>query len=146
MVRAPARTDSSLVNQLKELGIERRILMQMAKDGQLYEVRCEMPECYCPRGRSSFDPKEHPPGPWNLSADHYPVPRFLGGQYRSYNVRLAHVSCNARDYGWRKRTKEMLEERLSLERIAEKLNAKRMPTPHGQRRWTARLVRKAYVS
>jgi hypothetical protein len=105
-----------------------------------------MPWCYRPEGRMNFTTKKHPPGRWNLSADHYPVPRFLRGQLRSYNVRLAHVLCNNRDYGWRSTVKSMLEARLSLERIAERLNAKRVPTPPRHKRWSARLVRKAYVS
>jgi hypothetical protein len=35
---------------------------------------------------------------------------------------------------------------VSLEEIAEKLNAEKVPTIHGTNRWTAASVRKAFVS
>jgi hypothetical protein len=35
---------------------------------------------------------------------------------------------------------------VSLEEIAEKLNAEKVPTIHGANRWTAASVRKAFVS
>ena len=59
------------------------------------------------------------------------------------NVRLAHKVCNARDYGWRKKINAMLGKQMSLEAIAEKLNAEKVPTIHGTNRWTAASVRKA---
>jgi hypothetical protein len=41
----------------------------------------------------------------------------------------------------------LLGKRMSLEQIAEKLNAENVPTIHGTRnRWTAASVRKAFVS
>jgi hypothetical protein len=40
----------------------------------------------------------------------------------------------------------MLGTRMSLEEIAEELNAKKVPTIHGTNRWTAASVRKAFVS
>jgi hypothetical protein len=35
---------------------------------------------------------------------------------------------------------------MSLEQIAEKLNAEKVPTIHGTNRWTAASVRNAFVS
>ena len=35
---------------------------------------------------------------------------------------------------------------MSLEEIAEKLNAEKVPTIHGTNKWTAASVRKAFVS
>ena len=55
-------------------------------------------------------------------------------------------SLNRRDYEWRMRINGMLGERMSLEAIAEKLNAQGVPTIHGTNRWTAASVRKAFVS
>ena len=130
---------------LREKGV-RGVLLQMAQRGQLRDLRCEMPQCYCPKGRGHFDPKKHPPGPWAPSADHYPVPRFAEGHLTPDNVRLAHVRCNERDYGWRTTIRALLAKDLSLEQIAERLNARKIPRPHGHAEWNAKLVRKAYVS
>ena len=44
------------VERLEALGV-RGILWQLARDGQLIDVRCEMPQCYCYRGRSYFEPR-----------------------------------------------------------------------------------------
>lgn len=40
----------------------------------------------------------------------------------------------------------MLEKGMSLEEIAENLNRKGIPGPHGQGTWSAAGVRKAFVS
>ena len=69
-----------------------------------------------------------------------------GGELTADNVRLAHRLCNRRDYGWRVRINAMLGKRMSLEEIAEELNAKKVPTIHGTNRWTPTSVRKAFVS
>jgi hypothetical protein len=71
------------------------------------------------------------------------------GQLKPWNVRLAHVYCNNMDFGWRSRIRRMLEKdpTLSFANIAEALNKKksvRVPPP--AKSWTAKLVRKAYVS
>lgn len=133
-----------IVERLKALGV-RGILVQLARDGQIIDVRCEMPQCYCVRGRRYFDPRP-PRSPWELTADHYPRLKTHGGQLTPDNVRLAHRVCNQRDYEWRMRINAMLGKRLSLEEIAAKLNAQKVPTIHGSNRWTAASVRKAFVS
>lgn len=69
-----------------------------------------------------------------------------GGHLTPDNVRLAHRLCNRRDYTWRKKINALLGKRMSLEEIAEKLNAEKVPTIHGTNRWTAASVRKAFVS
>jgi hypothetical protein len=121
------------------------ILWQLARDGQIIDVRCEMPQCYCFRGRRYFDPVS-PYSDWEPTADHYPRLKMHGGHLTADNVRLGHRLCNKRDYEWRKRINAMLAKRMSLEEIAEALNAKQVPTIHGTNRWTARAVRKAFVS
>ena len=69
-----------------------------------------------------------------------------GGQLTADNVRLAHLLCNQRDFEWRKRINAMLRKRMSLAEIAAQLNAQNVPPIHGRNRWTARSVRKAFVS
>jgi DNA-binding transcriptional MerR regulator len=69
-----------------------------------------------------------------------------GGHLTPGNVRLAHRLCNGRDFQWRKRINAMLAKRMSLDEIAEQLNAEKVPTIHGTNRWTAVSARKAFVS
>jgi hypothetical protein len=136
----------TLVDALRALGV-RGVLVDMAKAGQIIELRCEMPYCYCPHGRSYFAKKTtHPPPRWALSPDHYPTLKSDGGHLDPWNVRLSHILCNNLDFGWRTRIRTMLQKRMALEQIAEKLNQKRVPRPHGYTRWTVAVVRKAFVS
>jgi len=141
---APADAGETAVEKLKALGV-RGILSQLARDGQIIDVRCEMPQCYCFRGRRYFEPRSSP-SDWQPTADHYPRLKMHGGHLTPDNVRLAHQLCNQRDYWWRVKINAMLGKRMSLEEIAEKLNVKKVPTIHGTNRWTAASVRKAFVS
>jgi hypothetical protein len=140
----PADAGETPVEKLEALGV-RGILLQLARDGQIIDVRCEMPQCYSFRGRRYFEPRSAP-SDWEPTADHYPRLKAHGGHLTPDNVRLAHRLCNRRDYGWRMRINAMLGKRMSLEEIAEKLNADNVPTIHGTNRWTAASVRKAFVS
>jgi hypothetical protein len=140
----PAAAGASAVEKLEALGV-RGILRRLAQDGQLVDVRCEMPQCYCFRGRSYFDPRG-PYSDWEPTADHYPRLKMHGGQLSSDNIRLAHRLCNRRDYEWRTRINAMLAKRMSLEEIADELNRRKVPPIHGTNRWTASSVRKAFVS
>ena len=133
------------VEKLEALGVGRGILWQLARDGQIVDVRCEMPQCYCSRGRSHFEPRPEAYD-WEPTANHYPRRRMDGGRLTSENVRLAHRLCNRRDYQWRVKINAMLGKRMSQEAIAEQLNAEKVPTVHGTNRWTAAFVRKAFVS
>ena len=136
--------EASAVDRLDALGV-RGILQQLARDGQLIDVRCEMPQCYCFRGREHFDPAS-PQTDWSPTADHYPTLKSRGGQLTPDNVRLAHRLCNRRDYEWRTRINEMLRRRMSLDEIAVALNAQAVPAIHGTNHWTPASVRKAFVS
>src|SRR5438552_3660191 len=108
----------------------------MAKNGQILELRCEMPTCYCEHrdGRKHFDPwpdpRYAPENKWAPNAHHYPTLKMDGGKLKSWNVRLAHVFCNNMDFGWRKRIRRMLEKdpTLSFEEIAEALTRRSMCT------------------
>jgi hypothetical protein len=141
---ASAAAGASVVEKLEALGV-RGILRQLAQDGQIVDVRCEMPQCYCFRGRSYFDPRS-PSSDWSPTPDHYPKLKAHGGHLTPDNVRLAHRLCNRRDYGWRMRINAMLRKRMSLEDIAARLNAQKVPPIHGTNRWTASSVRKAFIS
>jgi hypothetical protein len=139
---APADAGETPVERLEALGV-RGILWQLARYGQIIDVRCEMPQCF--RGRRYFEPRS-PPSDWEPTADHYPRLKAHGGHLTPDNVRLAHRLCNRRDYGWRMKINTLVGKRMSLEEIAEKLNVKKVPTIHGANRWIAVSVRKAFVS
>jgi hypothetical protein len=137
--------EDTVAHQLRALGT-RGVLVQMAQRGQLIELRCEMPTCYCQKGRSYFEPRATPLPAWAPSPDHYPRLKADGGHLVPWNVRLSHVLCNRQDYGWRIRIRRMLEKGMSLEEIAETLTRKRIPRPHGSAQWSANTVRKTFVS
>ena len=141
---APSEAEATPAETLERLGV-RGILLQLARNGQLIDVRCEMPQCYCFKGRKHFEPRG-PYSDWEPTADHYPRLKTHGGHLTPDNVRLAHRLCNRRDYGWRMKINMMLGKRMSLEEIAEQLNAESVPAIHGTNRWTATSVRKAFVS
>ncbi|MDX6534741.1 MAG: hypothetical protein QOF68_2485 [Gaiellales bacterium] len=141
---APATAGASAVEQLEALGV-RGILRQLAQDGQIVDVRCEMPQCYCFRGRRYFDPSSTG-SEWSPTADHYPRLKMHGGHLTPDNVRLAHKRCNHTDFTWRKKINAMLGKRMSLEEIAALLNAQKVPPIHGTNQWQASSVRKAFVS
>ena len=140
-----ASTGDTAADQLRALGT-RGVLVQMAQRGQILDLRCEMPKCYCHKGRGYFEPRSTPLPAWAPSPDHYPTLKADGGHLVPWNVRLSHVLCNREDYGWRMRIRRMLEKGMSLEEIAENLNHKRVRRPHGSSKWSARAVRKAFVS
>jgi hypothetical protein len=140
----PPTAGASAIETLEALGV-RGILSQLARDGQIVDVRCEMPQCYCFRGRRYFDPMS-PLTDWSPTADHYPRLKMHGGHLAPDNVRLAHKRCNQADFTWRKKINAMLAKKMSLEDIATHLNAQKVPTIHGTNRWTASSVRKAFVS
>lgn len=102
-----------------------------------------MPQCYNPKGRAAFDPVTTPRTKWAPSPDHYPTLKSAGGHLRPENVRMAHVWCNNRDYGWRAQVGTLVGKGKSLGEIAETLA---VPPVHGTNEWTAAMVRKAYVS
>jgi hypothetical protein len=140
-----ASMGETVADRLRALGT-RGVLVQLAQRGQIIELRCEMPKCYCPKGRGHFDSRSTPLTDWAPSPDHYPRLKADGGRLVPWNVRLSHVLCNRMDYGWRMRIRRMLEQGMSLEEIAESLNHKQVRRPHGSSKWSAAAVRKAFVS
>ena len=104
--------------RLQALGVK-GVLVQMAKNGQILELKCEMPTCYCPDGQEHFDPWPEPRSDpelnkWSPNADHYPTLKRDGGKLKPWNVRLAHKFCNNMDFGWRTRIRTMLEKDPTL--------------------------------
>jgi hypothetical protein len=149
---ATQEVQGSVAERLEARGA-RRVLIGMAKNGQILTLRCEMPTCYCPDGRQRFDPwpdsRQAPERDWSPNPDHYPTLRMDHGPLKPWNVRLAHAYCNNMDFGWRSRIRRMLEKdpTLSFAKIAEALNKKKtVRAPPPAKSWTAKLVRKAYVS
>lgn len=138
--------ESKIVERLEELKVSRGEIVRMARRGQLAEVRCEMPTCYCHKGRSWLAARSAPMPDWALNADHYPKLKQDGGTLTPGNIRLAHVLCNREDYQWRSAIRKKLDQGMSLADIAKDLNDRKVRAPHGSGRWTAKSVRKAYVS
>src|SRR4051794_23944633 len=135
MARAPAGGSGggwSVADQLRALGVK-GVLVQMAERGQLLALKCERPQCYH-QGRGASDRVTTPRTKWAPSPDHYPILKSAGGQLRPENVRLSHIWCNNRDYGWR----TLLAKGNSLAEIAEALNSKGVPPAHGTNRWNGR--------
>ena len=137
--------DRSVADELRRLRVK-GVLLQMAERGQLLAVKCEMPQCYHHKGRGVFDEVTTPRRKWAPSPDHYPILKSAGGHLVPENVRLSHTECNQRDYNRRKQIGMLLAKGKSLDKIAETLNRKDVPPAHGTNRWTAAMVRKAYVS
>ena len=75
-------------------------------------------------------PADHDPLPekWAPNADHYPKLKMDGGHFDPWNVRLAHVECNAVDIAWRGRIHRRLKDKptMSFQEIAEALNDERV--------------------
>src|SRR5437016_3957992 len=122
---------NAVAERLRDLGVRRGILLQMAERGQIVDVQCEMRFCYCPRGRREFEARDKPMPDWALNVDHHPILRSRTGTLTPGNVRMAHVFCNRTKDGFRARVIPMLERKLSLAQIAERLDPRKVRPPHG---------------
>ena len=136
----------AVVEELRAIGIDRGVFIAMAEAGQLLELVCETPKCYCPEGREYFPKPPIPDSEWDPTVDHYPILRSNGGHKDPWNVRLAHKRCNLEDYAWRARITEMIKEGLSLAQMADELNRTGVQRPHGSGPWSAESVRRAFVN
>lgn len=135
-----------IVEGLIEIGIADGVFHLMALDGQLLELKCETPRCYCERGRSYFPKPPVPDSDWDPTLDHYPILRSNGGHKDPWNVRLAHKLCNREDFAWCDRVTRMIKEHRSLAEMADELNRVGVPHPYGAGPWTAESVRSAFVA
>jgi len=138
----------AVVEGLIAIGIDDGVFHTMAREGQLIELQCETPKCYCDheRGRAYFPKPPQPDTDWDPTVDHYPILKSQGGHKDPWNVRLAHKLCNREDYAWRERITRMIQEHLSLEQIADELNRENVRRPHGAGPWTAASVRWTFVT
>ncbi len=136
----------AIADELVEIGIAEGVFHVMAHDGQLLELRCETPKCYCPDGRGFFPKPPLPDSEWDPTLDHYPILKSNGGHKDPWNVRLAHKLCNREDFAWRDRVTRMIKEHRSLQEMAEELNRVGALHPHGAGPWTAESVRAAFVT
>jgi hypothetical protein len=141
-----ARRRQAIVDELIAIGIEEGVFHVMARDGQLLELRCETPKCYCDQGRTYFPKPPIPDSDWDPTLDHYPILKSNGGHKDPWNVRLAHKLCNREDFAWRDRVTRMIKEHRSLQEISEELNRVGVLHPQGSGPWTAETVRSAFVS
>ncbi|HYJ60618.1 MAG TPA: hypothetical protein VE032_04050 [Actinomycetota bacterium] len=137
---------AAVIAELEAVGIDGGVFHTMAAAGQLIDIVCETPKCYCPQGREFFPKPPIPDSDWDPTIDHYPILRSNGGHKDPWNVRLAHKLCNREDYSWRARITEMIKEGLSLEQMAEELNRTGVQRPQGSGPWSAESVRRAFVS
>ena len=136
----------TIVDALIEIGIDEGVFHVMAREGQLLELKCETPKCYCEQGRSYFPRPPVPDSDWDPTLDHYPILRSNGGHKDPWNVRLAHKLCNREDFAWRDRVTRMIKEHRSLQEMADELNRVGALHPHGAGAWTAQGVRDAFVA
>lgn len=143
---AEQATRRKIVNGLIEVGIAEGVFHAMALDGQLLELKCETPKCYCEQGRTFFPKPPVPDSDWDPTLDHYPILRSNGGHKDPWNVRLAHKLCNREDFAWRDRVTRMIKEHHSLSEMAEELNRVGVRHPYGAGPWTAESVRSAFVA
>ena len=141
-----ARRRQVIIDGLIAIGIEDGVFHLMARDGQLIELQCETPRCYCDQGRSYFPRPPMPDTDWDPTLDHYPILRSNGGHKDPWNVRLAHKLCNSEDYAWRHRVTQMIREHQSLQEIADELNREGVKPPHGAGPWTPSSVRWTFVT
>src|SRR3954469_4136282 len=81
---APADAGETPVEKLEALEV-RGILLRLARDGQIIDVRCEMPQCYCFRRRRSFEPRSSR-SDWEPTADHYPSLKMHGTHRPTHRV------------------------------------------------------------
>ena len=143
---ASAVAKKSIADELRELGVKGNILVPMAERGQLLDLKCDMPQCYHHEGRGTFDPARTPDNKWAPSRDHYPILKSAGGKLDPENVRLSHTWCNQRDYRLAVADPDAARERQVPRRDRRDPDRKSVLPAHGTNRWTAAMVRKAYVS
>ena len=76
------------------------ILITAAERGYITELKCGMPQCFCPEelgGASHFESATKY-SDWNPTHEHFPRPKRDGGQRTIDNSVLAHRLCNRIDY------------------------------------------------
>ena len=133
--------DKSVADQLRELGMK-GVLVQMAERGQLLALKCEMPQCYHPKGRGAFDEVTTPRTKWAPSPDHYPILKSAGGKLRPENVRLSHTGATTGTMDGGNRSGRSLPKASPSPKSPSPCTARTSPRPtvrtDGRRPWYAR--------
>ena len=89
-----------MAKRLRALGVKGR-LIEAAELGYITEVKCGMPQCFCPEelgGAGYFEPRTHPGTDWEPTHHYFPLPKREGGRRSVDNAVLAHRLCNRIDY------------------------------------------------
>jgi len=96
----PAR-GADVAKRLRALGVK-GILVRAAELGYITEVKCGMPQCFCPEelgGAGYFAPRTNQWNDWEATFEHYPIPKKQeGGRKTVDNAVLAHRLCNKLDH------------------------------------------------
>ena len=82
------------------MGVKGR-LIKAAELGYITEVRCGMPECFCPEelgGARYFEPVTAGLSDWSPTVEHFPISKREGGRESVDNAVLAHRLCNKLDH------------------------------------------------
>lgn len=93
-----------VAEELKKLGASRPVI-RAAEQGYITELKCKMPQCFCPEelgGSSHFeaftgDWKDWRTD-WTPTHEHFPIPKRDGGGAGPENTVLAHRLCNRLDH------------------------------------------------
>jgi hypothetical protein len=88
-----------VAKKLRAWGVK-GILITAAERGYITEVKCGMPQCFCPEelGGASYFESATEYSDWNPTHEHFPRPKRDGGQRTLDNSVLAHRLCNRIDY------------------------------------------------
>jgi hypothetical protein len=80
----PAR-GADVAKRLRALGVK-GILVRAAELGYITEVKCGMPQCFCPEelgGAGYFAPRTNQWNDWEATFEHYPIAKLDGAAGRS---------------------------------------------------------------
>ena len=84
-----------MAKRLRDLGVK-GILVRAAELGYITEVKCGMPQCFCPEelgGAGYFVPRTNQWNDWEATLEHYPIAKLDGGRRTVDNAVLAHRLC-----------------------------------------------------
>jgi len=108
-----------VAKRLTDLGVK-GILVRAAELGYITEVKCGMPQCFCPEelgGAGYFVPRTNQWNDWEATFEHYPIAKLDGGRRTVDNAVLAHRLCNKLDH--------FIRHGLSIEKDLERIRSAR---------------------
>ena len=114
----PAR-GADVAKRLRALGVK-GILVRAAELGYITEVKCGMPQCFCPEelgGAGYFAPRTNQWNDWEATLEHDPIAELDGGHRTVDNAVLAHRLCNKLDH--------FIRHGLSIEKDLERIRRAR---------------------